>query len=194
MILVRRGLKMGSSSRRRGPRVHAPGLDVGLGRYQLVRSGHGRSGDAFAFRVRLRFRSKAARPPRRGTPSPSPRRDPLPQGDTWEWADGVGRGWAMAVPVCAITRRWPTIRSVASLSCSEGGTRSRLMLSDTWLWDGTSWREVDAPGPPPRATHRLVWDAERKVLVLFGGWGAEGLLADTWTGTDAPGRRRTARS
>lgn len=55
-------------------------------------------------------------------------------------------------------------------------------LDDTWLFDGRDW--VQASGalrPPARRDHRLVWDAARQEVVLFGGVGFGGAsLDDTW--------------
>lgn len=54
-------------------------------------------------------------------------------------------------------------------------------LGDTWVWNGTIWRErIPATSPSPRNT-TLAYDAATKQVVLFGGSGPDGLLADTWT-------------
>ena len=65
-----------------------------------------------------------------------------------------------------------------------GGSRQDGLLGDTWEWDGMRWRRL-APGgsdrPEPRVGARMAWDAARGVTVLFGGRGAGGALADTWS-------------
>jgi hypothetical protein len=53
---------------------------------------------------------------------------------------------------------------------------------DTWLWDGTTWREQQpARSPPARIRHAMAYDAARKTTVLFGGTdpGSQP-LNDTW--------------
>lgn len=57
----------------------------------------------------------------------------------------------------------------------------------TWEYDGRTWHETVANGnPPPRQAHALVYDARRRVTVLFGGMAAGGSgqppkpLGDTW--------------
>jgi len=47
-----------------------------------------------------------------------------------------------------------------------------LLLGDTWLWDGTSWKEsaTDGAWPTPRYGHAMALDEGRNRIVLFGGW------------------------
>lgn len=63
-------------------------------------------------------------------------------------------------------------------------------LGDTWIWNGSSWRDATpavtlppALSPPPRQGTALAYDAVREQIVLFGGWESDvnQLLADTWT-------------
>ena len=76
---------------------------------------------------------------------------------------------------------------VVLLQKSEGGALGigGGGLNDTWAWDGTRWDSLDlAPAylrPPGRTWHDLAWDAERRALVVFGGWIGHGVeLGDTW--------------
>jgi uncharacterized protein (TIGR03437 family) len=64
-----------------------------------------------------------------------------------------------------------------------GGWNSRLsqVYGDTWVWDGSNWiQRFPARSPDPRAGHGLAYDAGRREIVLFGGWGNRGLFNDTW--------------
>ncbi len=63
-----------------------------------------------------------------------------------------------------------------------GGAVSRTeMLGDTWVWDGTSWRSVDVPGPSPRAYAAMTFDSRRGKVILHGGRDEErNSLSDTW--------------
>lgn len=59
----------------------------------------------------------------------------------------------------------------------------------------TNWSSVGEGGPPPRQNHGMVYDSQRGVVVLFGGYrGGFGFYDDTWewdglnwTQIDAPG-------
>ncbi len=55
-------------------------------------------------------------------------------------------------------------------------------LSDTWEWDGATWREATPaagnPNPRARAGHAMAYDSVRGRTVLFGGQNFR--LADTW--------------
>lgn len=74
-------------------------------------------------------------------------------------------------------------------------------VGDTWEWDGTNWKQVDANGAPPaRENHGLAFDPNRNELVMFAGW-AGYYLSDIWSlsggntwrpWTDTSLRRRAA--
>ena len=52
-----------------------------------------------------------------------------------------------------------------------GGTdnTSGNRLSDTWLWNGTSWTLSSATGPTGRSAATMVYDAAANEVLLFGG-------------------------
>jgi len=57
------------------------------------------------------------------------------------------------------------------------------LLSDSWEWDGESWRQVSLEGPSARNSHAMAYDSTRGFVVLFGGYNfQEGgqYLNDTW--------------
>src|SRR5262249_26124325 len=58
----------------------------------------------------------------------------------------------------------------------------QTLYGDTWAWDGTSWTLLTTSGPGPRAEHKMVWDAARQRIVLFGGAGdvGSGYFDDLW--------------
>lgn len=79
----------------------------------------------------------------------------------------------------------PGVRD-SSLAFDERRGRSVLAggagFSDTWEWDGQTWRKMAAAQfPPARGGESTVWDKARSVVVLFGGTTATTLLQDTWT-------------
>jgi hypothetical protein len=59
-------------------------------------------------------------------------------------------------------------------------------LGDTWEWDGAGWHQFTLPkSPSPRYSAVLAYDANRGVMVLFGGGGQDAsnvpvFLDDTW--------------
>ena len=69
------------------------------------------------------------------------------------------------------------VTSLFSGSLLPGG-----LLSEHWLFDGTTWQQVPSSVvlPPPRTLGAMCFDAGRDVLVLFGGNGPNGQLQDTW--------------
>lgn len=62
-----------------------------------------------------------------------------------------------------------------------GGWTNRK-LSDTWEFDGASWREIKSTtSPSARSSHAMVYDSGQRGVVLFGGQDSTGQsLADTW--------------
>lgn len=72
-------------------------------------------------------------------------------------------------------------------------------MDDTWEWDGSVWRQVDAAGPGARDHTVMVYDKAREEIILYGGTRVgEGDLGDTWSydgeqwelvATDGPGPR-----
>lgn len=101
--------------------------------------------------------------------------------DTWRWRDSA---WARI----SVTPH-PSPRAEAAMAYDAergrvvlfGGYRleheSTRRLSDTWEWNGESWRELDAAGPAARNGAVLVDSPLHGGLVLFGGSGARD---DTW--------------
>src|SRR5688500_3625283 len=64
------------------------------------------------------------------------------------------------------------------------GTGTSGPLSDTWVWNGTSWTQrATTSAPPPRWTATMAYDPVRTGSVLFGGIDVttNTFLADTWT-------------
>lgn len=66
--------------------------------------------------------------------------------------------------------------------------------SDLWRWDGQRWIEYPLSGarPTPRSRAGMVYDADRSVLVLFGGFSGGGALGDLWEWDGANWAQRDA--
>jgi hypothetical protein len=66
-------------------------------------------------------------------------------------------------------------------------------MDDTWEWDGAIWRQRAVSGPAGRAAHGMTYDAQREVVLVFGGLAAGGITyddtwefdGDAWTQIDA---------
>ena len=62
-----------------------------------------------------------------------------------------------------------------------GGGFGAGLNDATWEYDGRSWLRIQAPGPSRRNFHAMVYDRDRRKVVLFGGGGPGAVaLGDTW--------------
>jgi len=108
--------------------------------------------------------------------------------ETWEWDGNI---WVRAGTNGPPLRRYyhalayDTKRKVTILFggiASLDGANVNFP-TDTWAWDGTGWRQVATTGPSGRYRPKMVYDAQREVVVLFGGEHAADLhteLTDVW--------------
>ena len=104
--------------------------------------------------------------------------------DTWEY-DGIN--WIQAQPVQS-----PPGRVNIQGAMAFDSHRNRVVLfaglgvpgylNDTWEYDGSTWTQVNpAITPPARDSHSMVYDSNRRVIVLFGGYNpSTNYLSDTW--------------
>ena len=54
-------------------------------------------------------------------------------------------------------------------------------LGDTWVWEGTTWaKQAPAASPPARYGPSMAYDAATGNVVLFGGFGRNGMQSGTW--------------
>jgi len=100
-------------------------------------------------------------------------------GDTWAWDGSPGApGWTQLFPTSSPTPR-------AGHAMAHDAARGLVVLfggvgpdhgvrGDTWEWDGSpgapGWTLRDVAGPSPRFGHAVAYDADRSVVVLFGGF------------------------
>ena len=102
--------------------------------------------------------------------------------DTWAWNGSL---WTLWVPPAGKSIPWPAPRAGANLAGDPlarglvlfGGTTSRGLTADTWLWTGTGWESIQAKGGiGARAQAAAAFDAGTTQLVVFGGEGAGGVI------------------
>ncbi len=104
--------------------------------------------------------------------------------DTWSWDGLAWRPLSVGGPA----------RSFMAMAYDSGRDRIVVFggvrtagspggpgfLGDTWEWDGVSWVQIVTPvAPSPRLGAAMAYDAERKRIVLFGGY-LHRCYGDTW--------------
>lgn len=108
-------------------------------------------------------------------------------GDTWEWD---GRRWRQKA---AHQNNVPLPREGASMAYDAGrgtiilfgGTNDATCYSDTWEWNGRSWRFITIAQPPvPRTKAAMAWCENAGGILLFGGLNVYADVADTWLWKD----------
>jgi hypothetical protein len=62
-----------------------------------------------------------------------------------------------------------------------GGREAGSFLSDTWTWNGNSWKHHDVTAPPSRGFAAAAFHTGRGTVILHGGRGAgQETFSDTW--------------
>lgn len=106
--------------------------------------------------------------------------------DTWAY-DPAGNNWTELHPSgdlpLARDSHAMVYNSDTGMVILFGGFTEEVM-GDTWLYDPTAntWTELDPGGDAPAARdrHRMVYDAVRHQVLLFGGWLGDSCVDDTW--------------
>jgi hypothetical protein len=101
-------------------------------------------------------------------------------GDTWllretVWSEVPGAGPAKR------DHHAMAFHAARGLTVMFGGS-SGGMLGDTWTFDGQTWTErTQSDGPSARGgVPAMTYDADRRTVVMYGGWGSAGPLTDLW--------------
>jgi hypothetical protein len=104
--------------------------------------------------------------------------------DLWELQ---GNTWVNVTPsgTSPPVRAWSgvTYEPANARLVLYGGWNGSSSYIDTWAWNGSSWAQLPN-GPTARDSHQMVWDPDRGVSVVFGGFSADvrELVGNTWTG------------
>ena len=114
--------------------------------------------------------------------------------DTWEWD---GTNWTEIHPATSPpARRNAAVaydanrREVVVFGGNDGGS-PELLLSDTWVWNGTNWAQrYSAAAPAPRSAAAMTFDAATGRILLFGGYNGESGYSDTWEWSGAAWTQR----
>lgn len=113
------------------------------------------------------------------------------ESDTWELS---ASGWAEIATPGTAGVNFPEARDSHGMAYDPagggvilfGGYAPSTVFADTWTWKGTGWTEVATPGtegvdfPDGRQCFGMAHDADRGIVVLFGGNDGGVRLADTW--------------
>jgi hypothetical protein len=103
--------------------------------------------------------------------------------DTWIWDGTTWEEFHVTGPSArdgADTAFFQDSEEIVLLGGAEIDSDITL-LNDTWLWDGSQWKRVEAEGPPARVHPAIAFDATRGKVVMTGGSNAPGtVLSDTW--------------
>ena len=108
--------------------------------------------------------------------------------DTWEWD---GQAWFKPPLTDPEGDGDPSARhrgtlaydSQRNVSVLYGGCKDAACsqkLSDTWEYDGKSWKVVSDTGPGARYAHSMTFDENHGEVLLFGG-NQSGVKGDTWS-------------
>ncbi len=95
--------------------------------------------------------------------------------DTWGWD---GRSWTRLAAEGPIGRSraamvYDSARREMVLFGGAGAPAAPrdplVILGDTWVWNGSSWREVPGQAPAPRYAHAMAFDSRRGITYMYGG-------------------------
>jgi hypothetical protein len=106
--------------------------------------------------------------------------------ETWEYDSS---GWVQRFPANKPLPRLEPAMAFDSLNnvtvlfgglLEAGNDNPQYFSNETWLWDGSDWQQAyPANSPSARWGAAMVYDDDRNVAVLFGGWITYGSY-DTW--------------
>ena len=107
--------------------------------------------------------------------------------ETWEWDGAV---WTQVADTGPSFRTefdvsYDAKADVVVLFGRQASPPAWTNFGDTWVWNGSVWKQLEDIGPSPRICHRMVYDIENRQTVLFGGMfaqppNANTVFSDTW--------------
>ncbi|MDF1563313.1 MAG: kelch repeat-containing protein [Deltaproteobacteria bacterium] len=106
---------------------------------------------------------------------------------TWAWSD---RPLRASAPPARRRASISTVGSDGTIVLHGGADAAGALLADTWRWSPATmtWTEIAiGTGPTARSGAAMAYERQSGRLILHGGLGAAGPLADTWEGDAAAG-------
>lgn len=118
-------------------------------------------------------------------------------GGTWEWDGTKWEQMSAFGPTARIGHAMAFDSERRRVVLFGGGDKQPVLglvtgvRKDTWEWDGHLWLERQDIGPAARLFHALVFDEDRKRMVLFGGTTTDAPpavtdMGDTWELIESP--------
>jgi catechol 2,3-dioxygenase-like lactoylglutathione lyase family enzyme len=103
------------------------------------------------------------------------------QADAWRQVASEGPG-ARARSAMVYDSKRQQIVLFGGVSAPAPPNQQQTFLNDTWIWDGSRWRQAAANGPRGRYAHGMVLDERNDVVLLYGGAAAfkNAPLSDMW--------------
>jgi hypothetical protein len=104
--------------------------------------------------------------------------------ETWTW-DGAFRTWTQQFPAQSppVTQGAMAYDAAVGDVVLFGGFVGSWpdTLSDTWIWNGSDWREIHpSTVPPNRYDFSMDYDPLNRQVVMFGGYSSTVVRTDTW--------------
>ena len=112
--------------------------------------------------------------------------------DTWVWD---GSNWTQKFPQKNPSPRWlhgmTYDAGLGQIVVFGGAPSVYVFANDTWAWDGSNWIQLTSQLSPSGRITRIVYDAMRQQIVLFGGFAytvppATSAFNDTWIFQNPP--------
>lgn len=105
---------------------------------------------------------------------------PTAAAETWIWSNVR---WRRVISAGPSPRAEPLLAYASDRSriVLYGGDRGRDLppLTDTWSYDGRAWSRL-LDGGPARGRHRLVYDPDRRTVLLYGGYDGRRRTSELW--------------
>jgi hypothetical protein len=89
-------------------------------------------------------------------------------------------GWSSLLPIARGGQSMAWDGKYQRIALFGGSNIQNEVMGDTWSWDGARWRESYVTGPSKRRGAPMIYDEDKKVLVLFGGQSTTAYFSDTW--------------
>jgi hypothetical protein len=106
--------------------------------------------------------------------------------DTWVWNGKKWKEIKVGGPINRTHHRM-AFDSNSGVTVLFGGLKfgnPADALDDTWIFNGTEWKEIKTKGPGRRSGHVMAYDPEKRKIILYGGGYYDGDVStnynDTW--------------